>query len=222
MLQYLQVFRFLGKLRDEMQYLELKNQLNNFLIFSIKDIEKMDPGFHSQRLSEWQKKNYVRKIRQGFYIFSDLSLNEQALFVIGNRIYFPSYISLEMALSIYGIIPESVYLVTSVTSQNTKVINTPIARFSYRHISPRLMFGYKLLEYGNHRYKIAELEKAILDYLYLNPSINSIDSFEGVRFNKIELRTMLDFNKFNSYLNFFKSKSLASRTSLLLDFINND
>ena len=89
-----------------MQYLDLKTQLKDFLVFSIKDIEKVDLSFHKQRLSEWQKKSYVKKIRQGFYIFADLEINEKTLFTIANRIYEPSYISLEMALSIYGLIPK--------------------------------------------------------------------------------------------------------------------
>ena len=105
-----------------MQYLDLKNQLKDFPVFSIKDIEKVDLSFHKQRLSEWQKKNYVKKIRQGFYIFSDLQLNEKILFTVANRIYEPSYISLEMALSIYGIIPEAVFVTTCVTSRETKKI----------------------------------------------------------------------------------------------------
>jgi predicted transcriptional regulator of viral defense system len=83
-----------------MQYLDLKTKLKDFPVFSIKDIEKVDSSFHKQRLSEWQKKGYVKKVRQGFYIFSDLEMNEQTLFTIANRIYKPSYISLEMVLLI--------------------------------------------------------------------------------------------------------------------------
>ena len=104
-----------------MQYIDLKSQLKDFPVFSIIDIEKADLTFHKQRLSEWQRKNYIKKIRQGFYVFSDLEINEQILFIIANRIYEPSYISLEMALSIHGLIPEAVYGVTSVTSQKTKI-----------------------------------------------------------------------------------------------------
>lgn len=203
-----------------MQYLDLKSQLKDFPVFSIKDIEKVDLSFHKQRLSEWQKKGYVKKIRQGFYIFSDLEINEKILFIIANRIYEPSYISLEMALSMYEIIPEAVYVTTSVTSQNTKTIKTPTGDFKYRHIQPELMFGYELREHAGHRYQIAEIEKAVLDYLYLNPKINDTESFEGVRFNISELKEKLSITKFNKYLEAFHNKSLTRRVEKFLQFIN--
>lgn len=204
-----------------MQYLDLKTQLKDFPVFSIKDIEKMDLSFHKQRLSEWQKKDYVKKICKGFYIFSDLQINEPTLFTIANRVYEPSYISLEMALSIYGIIPEAVYGITSVTSLKTKNLKSPVGDFIYRHIQPDFMFGYELREHEGHHYQIAELEKAILDYLYLNSKINDNESFEGMRFNVSELKEKLNIEKFNKYLEAFHNKSLARRAKKFLTYINN-
>lgn len=204
-----------------MQYLELKTQLKDFPVFSIKDIEKVDLSFHKQRLSEWQKKDYVKKICKGFYIFSDLAINEPTLFTIANRVYEPSYISLEMALSIYGIIPEAVYGITSATSQKTKNLKSPVGDFIYRHIQPDFMFGYELREHDGHHHQIAELEKAILDYLYLNSKINDNESFEGMRFNVSELKERLSIEKFNKYLEAFHNKSLARRAKKFLTYINN-
>ena len=203
-----------------MQYLDLKTQLKDFPVFSIKDIEKVDLSFHKQRLSEWQKKGYVKKIRQGFYIFTDLEINEKILFTIANRIYEPSYVSLEMALSIYGLIPESVYGITSVTSQNTKNIDTPVGDFIYRHVKPSLMFGSELREHSGHHYQIAEIEKAILDYLYFNPKICDNESFEGMRFNTSEIKEKINIEKFNRYLEAFNNKSLARRAKKFLTYIN--
>lgn len=203
-----------------MQYLDLKTQLKDFPVFSIKDIEKVDLSFHKQRLSEWQKKDYVKKIRQGFYIFSDLQINEKILFIIANRIYEPSYISLEMALSIYGIIPEAVYGITSVTSQKTKNFKSPVGDFIYRHIQSDLMFGYELREHDGHHYQIAEMEKVILDYLYFNSKISDNESFEGMRFNTSELKEKLNIEKFNKYLEAFHNKSLARRAKKFLAYVN--
>ncbi|MEI6304509.1 MAG: hypothetical protein WCP09_00615 [Candidatus Taylorbacteria bacterium] len=203
-----------------MQYLDLKTQLKNYPIFSIKDIEKVDLSFHKQRLSEWQKKDYVKKICKGFYIFSDLQINEPTLFTIANRVYEPSYISLEMALSIYGLIPEAVYGVTSVTSQRTKNMKTPVGDFIYRHVQPELMFGYELREHDGHHYQVAEIEKAILDYLHFNSKINDSESFEGVRFNIPEAKEKINMEKFNKYLLAFNSKALEKRAKKFLTYIN--
>ena len=204
-----------------MQYLDIKNKLKSFPVFSIKDIKKIDASFHNQRLSEWQKKNYIKKVRQGFYVFSDIQINEQTLFIIANRIYNPSYISLEMSLSIYGFIPEAVYGITSITTRNTKVFKTQVGNFAYRHIKLDLMFGYELREYNGHYYKMAKKEKAILDYFYLNTKIKSEEDFRELRFNAIEIREKIDTVKLNKYLKVFKNKALAERISNFLIYIKN-
>lgn len=202
-----------------MQYLELKTQLKDFPVFSIKDIEKVDLSFHKQRLSEWQKKDYVKKIRQGFYIFSDLPINEHALFIIANRIYEPSYISLEMALSVHGLIPEAVYGITSITSQKTKTFKTSVGDFIYRHTQPELLFGSELREYNGQHYQIAEIEKAVLDYLHFNSKIRDEESFKGMRFNAIQFRERAKVDKFNKYLAAFNSKALVKRAKKFLTYI---
>ena len=203
-----------------MQYLELKTQLKDFLVFSTKDIEKIDPEFHSQRLSEWQKKGYLKKITKEHYIFSDLELNESALFLIANKIYSPSYISLEMAFSYYNLIPESVYGITSVTSQKTNNFKTDFGEFIYRHIKPELMFGYKLVEYQGHNFRIAEIEKAILDYFYLNARIKADNDFSGLRFNVEEFKNNVDKSKLESYLKEFNNKNLEKRIKKFLKYIS--
>ena len=82
-----------------MKFLELKNELNDFPIFSLNEIRIIDPNFHRRRLNEWQDKGYIKKVIRGYYIFSGLQLSEEILFKIANRIYLPSYVSLESALS---------------------------------------------------------------------------------------------------------------------------
>ena len=202
-----------------MQYIELKEQLKNFKIFNLNDIRKIEEDFDLRRLNEWQKKNYIKKIRQGFYIFSDLEINEQALFIIANRIHEPSYISLEMALSFYGFIPEAVYGITSVTSQKTKKIKTLVGGFAYRHIKPELLFCYGLREYDGHHYRMAETEKAVLDYLYFNSKIKDEESFIGTRFNADEFKKRVNMKKFNKYLAAFNNKALVRRVKKFLTYI---
>jgi len=204
-----------------MQFFDLKSQLQGFLIFSIKDIEKIEPSFHKQRLSEWQEKGYIKKIRQGFYIFSDSEINERALCLIANNIYTPSYISLEMALSLYNLIPEGVYEITSVTSQKTNKLTTEIGNFTYKHIKPELMFGYELREYNGHRYLVAEIEKVILDYLYLNSSVKNKKDFEGLRLNIFEFKAKADMEKFKKYLDAFQSRALSKRANNFITYIEN-
>jgi predicted transcriptional regulator of viral defense system len=205
-----------------MQFFDLKETLNDFVVFKKTDIQKIDADFHIQRFSEWQKKGYIKKIRQGFYVFSDLTINEQALFLIANTIYKPSYISLEMAFSFYNIIPESVYEITSITSLKTMKFNTDVGTFSYRHIKPNLMFGYTLIQYNNHSYMVADIEKALLDYLYLNQKIKDQRDFESLRLNKQELRLKINKKKLDQYLKLFENNNLEKRINKLIEYIQYD
>ncbi len=203
-----------------MRFLELKTQLKDFLVFSTRDIEKIDADFYSQRLSEWQAKGYIKKITKEFYIFSDLEINEQVLFLIANKIYAPSYISLEMAFSHYNLIPESVYGITSVASRKTNNFKNDLGEFIYRHIKPELMFGYNLLKYKNHSFRIAEMEKAALDYFYLNSHLETENDFAGMRFNGEEFTNKADKKKIERYLKEFNNKNLEIRFGRFLKFIN--
>jgi predicted transcriptional regulator of viral defense system len=203
-----------------MQYLEIKDNLRNFVVFSIKDVLKVDPSFHKQRFSEWQKKGYIRKIAKGYYIFSDLEINEAVLFIIANRIFEPSYVSLEMALSYYGLIPESVYGITSVSSKRTYTFKTKLTNFTYHKTKSELMFGYRLIAYQNHNFKIAEIEKAILDYFYFNSKLKTKGEFEELRFNKEVFKEKVDMEKTKNYLSLFNNKSLEKRVNRFIKYLN--
>ena len=129
-----------------MKFLELKSELRDFTIFSLNEIKNIEPGFHRRRLNEWQDNGYIKKVVRGYYIFSDLKLSEEILFKIANRIYLPSYISLESALSYYHLIPESVYGITSISTRKTYHFVTSIGEFIYRALKPPLFFGYDFLK----------------------------------------------------------------------------
>ncbi|MFH1478495.1 MAG: hypothetical protein ABIG92_01795 [Candidatus Omnitrophota bacterium] len=203
-----------------MHYLELRNALKDFTIFSFNDIKSLKGNFFRTRLNEWQDKGYIIKVVRGYYVFSDLKLNEKALFEISNKIYPPSYISFEMALSYYQLIPESVYGITAVSTRRTYRFKTRIAEFIYRTVTPRLFFGYILVKYGDKYFKIASMEKAILDYLYINPNIKDEDGFASLRINKDMFFKQLSKEKLYMFLERFNQKALRKRSESFLRFMS--
>lgn len=203
-----------------MQYIELKSALKDFTVFSLTDIQKIESDFHRRRLNEWQDKGYIKKIIKGYYIFSDLELSENTLFEIANRIYSPSYISFEMALSYYHLIPESVYGITSVSTRRTYKFKSSIAEFSYKTIKPCLFFGYNLVKYNNKYFKIASMEKAILDFFYLNPEIEKESDFASLRINGELFLKQVDEEKLNKFLSKFAKKTLTKRVNSFLEFLS--
>ena len=203
-----------------MSYIDFKIKFSKFIIFSLLDIRKEEKDFSRYLLNRWQEKGYIKKVINRYYIFSDLEINEKVLFIIANKIYSPSYISLEMALSYYGLIPESVYSFTSVSTKKTQLIDTGIGNFSYRSIKPELMFGYILENYQEYNFKIADMEKTVLDYFYINSHLKNEDDFFELRFNVDEFKKKIDLKKFFNYLSVFNNKSLTKRINNFLKFCN--
>jgi len=204
-----------------MQYLKLREFLKDFTVFSLTDIKRVDSHFHRRRLNEWQEKGYIKKIIRGHYIFSDLEIDENVLFVIANKIYKPSYISFETALSYYHLIPESVYGITSASTRKTYKFKTPIAEFSYKKIKPGLFFSYDIICYANRCFKIASIEKAILDYFYLNPHLKKESDFASLRINRDIFLKQVSEERLYRFLNKFAKKTLTKRIKLFLEFIKN-
>ncbi len=202
-----------------MNYLTFEKALRDFPIFSIRDIQKIDSEFDSRRLFEWQQKGYILKIKSGYYCFEPYRKEEQFLNFIANKIYKPSYVSFESALAYYNFIPEGVFTTTSATTLNTSSYNTAVGNFTYRHLKPMLFFGYKLIQEEGFTVKIAEPEKVLLDYFYLN-KINSMNEMIEMRFNEIRLKDMIDFEKLENYQKIFDSTTVTKRIRLFKKVIN--
>jgi len=202
-----------------MKYLEFEKVLKPYPVFSIKDIKKQFPDFDNRRLVEWQHKGYLIKVRRGYYCFEQRRKGEQFLYIVANKIYSPSYISLESALAYYNLIPEGVFMTTSVSTKNTANYNTTIGNFEYKHLKPVLFFGYKLLREHNYTIKIAEPEKVILDYFYIN-TLNGLDEIEEMRFNEILVKELISLDKLEKYQRVFNSKILDKRIRMFIKVTN--
>ena len=198
-----------------MNYQEFKRTLGPFPVFSVREVKKLIPSFDFRRLVEWQKKKYIQKLRNRFYTFTDIKTDEQFLNYTANKIYSPSYISLETALSYYGFIPEGVFQAFSCTTRKTETFDTPRGAFSYRHLKKELFFGYRMVKWGHVYFAIAEPEKAVIDFLYLNPLIDNVTNAESLRWNKISLKENIDAGRLDTYVQFINSAALSKRVSVI-------
>jgi predicted transcriptional regulator of viral defense system len=203
-----------------MRFIDLKLKLKNNIVIDVRNIINLFGSIDRRRLYEWQKKGYIKKITSNYYVFSDLDINDNILRIIANTIYRPSYIGLESALSFWNVIPEAVFKITSITSRKTKNVKTKIADFNYRSIHKRLFWGYKLIRSTGSDYFISDLEKTILDYLYLNSGINNKDDLKELRFNEQTMHDSLKPDKLNTYLTIFNNKRLLKTTTELMRFLD--
>lgn len=179
-------------------------------VFSRNDLALAGHTVHDYQLTQWMKKGYLIRLKNGLYVFRremDRLRGEEIAFLLCQ----PSYLSLESALAWYGFIPEIIYAFTSVTSRVTRTFENPFGRFIYRHVKSELLWGYVEMKTEQGLYLLAEPEKAILDYLYLNlGQINSASDFEGIRFNQEEMAKTLVREKFLKYLQTFGIKKMET------------
>jgi len=97
------------------------------------------------------------------------------------------------------------------------MFETPVAKFSYSTIKPALFFGYSLLPDGT---KLAYMEKAILDYFYLNSSVRSADDFASLRLNRQEIQIRVDVERLTGFLERFNHKRLSKTIKHFLGWLN--
>lgn len=164
------------------------------------------------------KEGKLIRLRQGYYTFPSFKGNGDAPFYFANKIYAPSYVSLQSALSFYGMIPEGVVHITSVTSRKTASFQNPFGEFIYRSVQPHLMFGYTS-EKSNlttmWSMLLATLEKALLDLLYLIPQYNTEAVMQELRLDSDFMQEELNVTRLDAYLSRFTSKALETRVSCL-------
>lgn len=124
------------------------------------------------KINQMLKKGEIIRVKKGLYVFGpDSAAEPYSRETLANLIYGPSYISLEYALAFHGLIPERVVAVTSITNKRKKVFETPVGRFTYQYIHPRLFpLGITLHRLDDrHTILIASIEKAVSDMLYVQP-----------------------------------------------------
>jgi predicted transcriptional regulator of viral defense system len=76
-----------------------------------------------------------------------------------------------------------------------------------------------VIEWEGFPLRMAELEKVLLDYLYLNTYIKSDQDLDGLRLNVDDLKEKLSVEKFNDYLTLFGNKALAARATYILKYL---
>lgn len=173
------------------------------------------PVFDYQ-ISLWRSKGEIEQLKRGLYLFtnrrSELTREEVAFLL-----YEPSYISLESALSGYGLIPEMVPTITAVTTRPTRNFSNGFGKFIFRTVSPKLFFGYEVKSKKCGKYLYAHPEKALLDYFYLNQrTIRTKEDIEGIRFNYEEIKNIINKKRLKEYLTVYNSKRVENIINTLL------
>ena len=186
--------------------------------FNTHQVYAWKPEFDRNNFVRWVKKGLLIRLRQGNYTFPEYKGQPDYTLYFANRIYRPSYISLHTALAFYGLIPEAVVQVTSVTSLKTASFENEFAAYDYRTVQQELIFGYVQKPMADSKtLLLAQPEKALLDLLYLNPFYTSEQDMEELRLDEDFLEEEFDFNRLEEYKARFKNKALEKRVRIFLN-----
>jgi hypothetical protein len=156
-----------------MNFSEFREKFSDVPFISARAVMSLDrrrPQAMRNQLTRWQKRGLVIRLKRGIYALNkrDRRVNFSRFF-LANQLLWPSYVSMESALSYYGLIPEAVADVTSVSTKKTSRFTNTIGRFIYQRVKPDAFRGYRTYkDEAGLECLIAEPEKAVVDFLYLN------------------------------------------------------
>lgn len=129
-------------------------------------------GNQKVRFLERDKK--IIRLKRGLYVCSpDATGVPLSTELIANHLYAPSYVSMSSALSYYGLIPEQVYVMQSMTLKHSRNFDTPLGRYEYTCISKATFsIGLSSVIRGGYAFVIASPEKALCDLVANSPGVN--------------------------------------------------
>jgi hypothetical protein len=143
------------------------------------------------KINYWVKSGDLIQVKKGLYVLGNrFSEKSPDPFLLANQIYGPSYISMDSALSLHGLIPERVFQITSVSTRTSKQFNTAMGRFDYIQVKPSY-FSFGIGNYGNPTsgyFMMASPEKALWDKIVLTSGVLFRSKVDVMQFLEEDLR----------------------------------
>ena len=150
----------------------------------------------SEKIRALEKDGQLIRLKRGLYVVSsEVSGKPINACLCANHIYGPSYVSQQWALRWYGLIPERVYTMTSVTTKRTRMFENALGRFTYEQVKPEYFaIGINNIDEDGVTFLIASREKALCDMILHNSylpsqSVKGLWQYleEDIRFDMDEL-----------------------------------
>lgn len=169
----------------------------------------------------------IIRLKKGLYV-TNPKISHVALspFLLANHIYGPSYVSMQTALRYYGLIPEAVYSVQSMTTGVARDYECSVGTFNYIHVpASYYKIGVTMVEDEGATVLIATPEKALCDLMVFTPYLNirfqtSMRDYleEDIRFDMDELLHM-DLGIFEECAEVSRKKTMLTQ---LIKFIQHE
>lgn len=154
----------------------------------------------NQKIRLLERSKQVIRLKRGLYVNNPeetgVPLSTE---LIANHLYTPSYVSMSSALRYYGLIPEEVYVMQSMTLKHSRDFDTPIGRFEYTGVSKDVFsIGLSSVRKAGYAFVIATPEKALCDLVANSPGVNLRYSKDAAIYLAEDIRMeMSDFKQMN-------------------------
>lgn len=203
------------EIKERASYLEFKEIFSPMGCFTLQQVASgARLSVSRNTIGRWVKEHKLIRLKQNVYTFPEYLRSGDAQLYFANKMYQPSYISIHSALAFWGMIPEAVVQVTSVSSRKTAYFTNEFGQFTYHTIRSSSFFGYTIESSAFHPswgVHIAYPEKAILDLLYLYPQYHTIEDMLGLRLDL----DILKIDRLTNYTEQYGVESLKRRVEKL-------
>jgi len=199
-----------------MKSLEFLNQLKDSksVVFTFSDLVKIlgkNEPYTKVFIYRLVKKELLKRLERNKYVVKGINP-----FLVASNILFPSYISFLSAYSYYNLtmqLPRTFYIVCL---KEKKQLNYDNNTFQFIKFNKLRFFGFKKEMLDNKFIFVAEVEKAILDSLYLPKYCPISETFFALRNAKLDINKLLDYAKR------MKSLAVIKRLGYLLEMVGID
>jgi predicted transcriptional regulator of viral defense system len=184
-----------------------------------------DIRMKNKKIASLESSGEIIRLKKGLFVVSpEESGKLLSVGLIANHIYNPSYVSMSSALRHYGLIPEMVYAVESMTIKHSVSFENKVGRFEYTHIDRETFsVGLCQIQEGDDVYVMASPEKALCDLIANTPQLNLRYIKEAREYLEEDIRMDMDaFQKmhrevFEAYIQVGKkAQSIQTVLKLLL------
>lgn len=185
-----------------------KLEKGSLAVFTVTDLKKIT-GLKKEviyvYLNRMLNKDFINKVERGkFALYKDP-------FMVSTQLVYPSYISFLPAFYLHGKTTQTINEIIVVTSKRRGNIEIFDTKIKFVRLDPKFMFGFKRVEKGNSFIFLADLEKAIIDSLYLPRYCPLSETFEAIR--DANLGKLLD------YASVLKLEAVNRRLGYMLELL---
>ncbi len=173
------------------------------------------------QLTRWKNSGRIYQLRRGLYALAPpYQKIKPHPFLVANRLHKASYVSCQSALGFYGLIPEIVSQIISVTGARPTSWKTPLGVYHFRHIKPTLLRGYEMTELVDKQQAlVARPEKALLDLIYLQPRGDAPAYLKELRLQNLD---RFDLDELHKQVTHFDTPKLYRALEVILSLVETE